>query len=241
MSLYLGDFRDLKGPVDPAGLPGRSADEIDRIYSPPVLQDLEVQVRTGRAAGFAHQGNGLTLLHLVADSDEIFRIMRIPRRIAVTVVDLDHQPVAIAFGGPRHHAVRDRHDRVAGARQRRLVLVDDLSRAAFGVEIPLSIITTLIGAPFFLMQGAIKLMIREGTQGSIVNIGSTSSRAGQPFLAPYSTSKGALSTLTRHAGYALMRGVHIRADFIYRTWSVERQMTVDSFLYLAFTADSSWV
>ena len=30
-----------------------------------------------------------------------------------------------------------------------LVLVDDLSRAAFGVEIPLSIITTLIGAPFF--------------------------------------------------------------------------------------------
>jgi iron complex transport system permease protein len=30
-----------------------------------------------------------------------------------------------------------------------LVLVDDLSRAAFGVEVPLSIITTLIGAPFF--------------------------------------------------------------------------------------------
>ena len=62
-----------------------------------------------------------------------------------------------------------------------------------------------VRAPFFLMQDAIKLMIREGIQGSIVNIGSTSSRAGQPFLAPYSTSKGALSTLTRHAGYALMR------------------------------------
>jgi iron complex transport system permease protein len=30
-----------------------------------------------------------------------------------------------------------------------LVLVDDMARAAFGVEIPLSIITTLIGAPFF--------------------------------------------------------------------------------------------
>ena len=30
-----------------------------------------------------------------------------------------------------------------------LVLVDDLARAAFGVELPLSIITTLIGAPFF--------------------------------------------------------------------------------------------
>ena len=60
-------------------------------------------------------------------------------------------------------------------------------------------------APFFLMQGAVKVMIREGIEGSIVNIGSTSGRAGQPFLAPYSTSKGALSTLTRHAGYALMR------------------------------------
>ena len=60
-------------------------------------------------------------------------------------------------------------------------------------------------APFFLMQGAVKVMIREGIEGSIVNIGSTSSNAGQPFLAPYSTSKGALSTLTRHAGYALMR------------------------------------
>lgn len=60
-------------------------------------------------------------------------------------------------------------------------------------------------APFFLMQHAVKLMIRDGRQGRIVNIGSTSGRAGQPFLAPYSTSKGALSTLTRNAGYALMR------------------------------------
>ena len=62
-----------------------------------------------------------------------------------------------------------------------------------------------VRAPFFLMQGAIKVMIRESIEGSVVNIGSTSGRAGQPFLAPYSTSKGALSTLTRHAGYALMR------------------------------------
>ena len=36
------------------------------------------------------------------------------------------------------------------------------------------------------------------------------------------------------AGYALMRGVHIRADFIYRNWPVERQMTVDTALYLLF-------
>ena len=36
------------------------------------------------------------------------------------------------------------------------------------------------------------------------------------------------------AGYALMRGVHIRADFIYRAWPRERQATVDAVLYLAF-------
>ncbi len=60
-------------------------------------------------------------------------------------------------------------------------------------------------APFFLIQDAVKIMDREGTEGRIVNIGSTSGRVGQPFLAPYAMSKGALSTLTRHAGFALMR------------------------------------
>ncbi|MEM8699949.1 MAG: TRAP transporter large permease subunit, partial [Pseudomonadota bacterium] len=36
------------------------------------------------------------------------------------------------------------------------------------------------------------------------------------------------------AGYALMRGVHIRADFLYRTWSSKTQATVDATLYMAF-------
>lgn len=62
-----------------------------------------------------------------------------------------------------------------------------------------------VRAPFFLMQEAAKLMIRDGIAGSIVNIGSTSERAGQPFLSPYSASKGALATLTRNSGYGLMR------------------------------------
>lgn len=60
-------------------------------------------------------------------------------------------------------------------------------------------------APFFLMQDAAKVMIREGVEGRIVNIGSMSALVGQPFLAPYAGSKGALATLTRHAGFALMR------------------------------------
>ena len=35
------------------------------------------------------------------------------------------------------------------------------------------------------------------------------------------------------AGYALMRGVHIRADFIYRNWAPRRQAIIDAVLYLS--------
>lgn len=62
-----------------------------------------------------------------------------------------------------------------------------------------------VRAPFFLMQDSVKLMIRDGVKGAIINIGSTSERAGQPFIAPYCASKAALATLTRNSGYALMR------------------------------------
>ena len=65
-------------------------------------------------------------------------------------------------------------------------------------------------APFFLIQDAAKVMERDGAEGRIVNIGSMSQRTGQPFLAPYATSKGALASLTRNAGYALMRNrIHV--------------------------------
>jgi len=62
-----------------------------------------------------------------------------------------------------------------------------------------------VRAPFFLMQEAVRSMARTGVEGRILNIGSTSERAGQPFLAAYSASKGALATLTRNSGFALMR------------------------------------
>ena len=55
------------------------------------------------------------------------------------------------------------------------------------------------------MQDAVRIMIREHSKGAIVNIGSMSALAGQPFLCPYSASKGALATLTRNAAYSLMR------------------------------------
>ncbi|WP_197019096.1 TRAP transporter small permease subunit [Thioalkalivibrio sp. HK1] len=59
------------------------------------------------------------------------------------------------------------------------------------------------------------------------------------FIAPtiwaYDTSRmlsGAL--FMAGAGYALMRGVHIRADFIYRLWAPRHQAMVDALLYLLF-------
>ena len=36
------------------------------------------------------------------------------------------------------------------------------------------------------------------------------------------------------AAYTLSKGIHIRADFLYRNWSVKNQAMVDLFLYLLF-------
>ena len=56
-----------------------------------------------------------------------------------------------------------------------------------------------------------------------------------PTLWVYDTSRMIAGTLfMAAAGYGLMRGVHIRADFLYRNWSPKTQATVDATLYLLF-------
>ncbi len=84
-------------------------------------------------------------------------------------------------------------------------------------------------APFFLMQDTVKQLEKDGKGGRIVNIGSTSSHAGQPFIAPYCASKAALSTLTRSSGYALMRnGVHVnQLDIGWMASEHERQLQLE--------------
>ncbi len=74
-----------------------------------------------------------------------------------------------------------------------------------------------VRAPFFLMQEAVRVMRREGTAGTIVNIGSMSAHGGQPFIAAYCTSKGALATLTRNTAYALLRN-RIRVNALNIGW-----------------------
>ncbi len=71
--------------------------------------------------------------------------------------------------------------------------------------------------PFFLMQGAIRIMIREGIEGAIVNIGSTSALAGQPFISTYCASKEALATFTRNTAFAVMRN-RIRVNQLNIGW-----------------------
>ncbi len=79
------------------------------------------------------------------------------------------------------------------------------------------IVALNVRAPFFLMQGAIRLMLERKTPGAIVNILSTSSHGGQPFLTPYSMSKGALVTLTKNVANAVLRD-RIRVNGLNLGW-----------------------
>lgn len=72
-------------------------------------------------------------------------------------------------------------------------------------------------APFFLIQEAVKVMRREDTRGAIVNISSMSAMGGQPFIAAYCASKGALDTLTRNVAYGLLRN-RIRVNGLNIGW-----------------------
>lgn len=74
-----------------------------------------------------------------------------------------------------------------------------------------------VRAPFFLIQETVKVMRREKTEGTIVNIGSMSAMAGQPFIAAYCASKGALETLTKNTAYALLRN-RIRVNGLNIGW-----------------------
>lgn len=71
-------------------------------------------------------------------------------------------------------------------------------------ELYARIMAVNVTAPFFLIQDAATLMRRLGIAGAVVNIQSMSAHGGQPFLAAYSVSKGALATLTRNAAYGLL-------------------------------------
>lgn len=74
-----------------------------------------------------------------------------------------------------------------------------------------------VRGPFFLMQDTLKVMIREKIEGTIVNIGSMSAKAGQPFLTAYCATKGALATLTENVAFSALRN-RIRVNGLNIGW-----------------------
>ena len=72
-------------------------------------------------------------------------------------------------------------------------------------------------APFLLIQGAVRIMQREGKGGSIVNIQSMSAHGGTPNLTAYSVSKGGLAILTRNAAHS-QRAHKIRLNALNIGW-----------------------
>lgn len=95
-----------------------------------------------------------------------------------------------------------------------------------------------VRAPFYLMQESIKVMRREHIEGCIVNIGSMSALAGQPFIAAYCASKGALATLTRNTAYALLHN-RIRVNGLNIGWMAsEGEDTIQREFH---RADADWL
>lgn len=74
-----------------------------------------------------------------------------------------------------------------------------------------------VRAPFLLMQATVRLMEREGSGGSIVNIGSVHCHGGMPKLVAYASSKSALLGMTKNLAHA-KRGAGIRANYIAVGW-----------------------
>jgi NAD(P)-dependent dehydrogenase (short-subunit alcohol dehydrogenase family) len=72
-------------------------------------------------------------------------------------------------------------------------------------------------APWFLMQGAGRIMVREGIAGSMVNVLSIASHGGPPHLPAYCASKAALATLTKNTANALLRH-RIRVNALNPGW-----------------------
>ncbi|NJO38382.1 MAG: SDR family oxidoreductase [Rhizobiales bacterium] len=71
---------------------------------------------------------------------------------------------------------------------------------------------------FFMTQRAIEVMRRHKVEGTIVNIGTMVAYGGPPFLIPYSSSKGALMTMTRAVANAVKRD-RIRVNTLNIGWT----------------------
>jgi NAD(P)-dependent dehydrogenase (short-subunit alcohol dehydrogenase family) len=79
-------------------------------------------------------------------------------------------------------------------------------------------IATNLRGPFFIMQAAVRDMLRREAAGTIVNVLSISAHTGSAILAPYAASKGGLASLTRNAAHAHRRD-RIRVNGLNIGWT----------------------
>ena len=79
------------------------------------------------------------------------------------------------------------------------------------------IFATNVRGPYLLIQGVARSMRDNGTEGSIVNIGSTAAHGGAAFITSYSASKGALLALTRNLANSLAPD-RIRVNLVNPGW-----------------------
>ena len=116
---------------------------------------------------------------------------------------------------------------VAEARDIRAPLPSDMPRAMARIIDSIDSFTARCGeivcwiTPFVFMAMVYEIVVRYAFTA--------------PTLWAYDVSRmlyGALFMLG--AGYALLRGVHIRADFLYRNWSVRAQGVIDLTFVFAF-------
>lgn len=96
---------------------------------------------------------------------------------------------------------------------------------------------TNVRGPYFLMQEAIRRMIRDRIEGSICNIGSISALAGQPFINAYCASKGALTTLTANTAFSVLAN-RIRVNQLNVGWMASDH---EKELQLSQSGDPEWM
>jgi NAD(P)-dependent dehydrogenase (short-subunit alcohol dehydrogenase family) len=94
-----------------------------------------------------------------------------------------------------------------------------------------------VRGPYFMMQEAIKVMIRDEIEGAICNIGSISALSGQPFINAYCASKGALTTLTTNTAFSVM-GNRIRVNQLNVGWMASDH---EHKIQVADTNDPKWM
>jgi NAD(P)-dependent dehydrogenase (short-subunit alcohol dehydrogenase family) len=171
--------------------------------------DRKIAVITGAAQGigeatarlFAERGiAGLVLTDRQADRlAAVEQECRGLTRVTTVVADLsDLEQVARII--PAAETAFGRVDilaNIAGVTDRGSIL--DTSPELFSRTLAVN-----LRAPFFLMQGALRIMTRDKIEGAIVNILSVNAHGGAPVLSPYSASKGGLATLTKNVANAVL-------------------------------------